>query len=1012
MKNVKNRLLLCWILLGGAVLAQQVHVSNEYVSITYTSGAGTLQIRSKDSDKAFLDGAWSTRTATSVDKTSFSHAVLGKGESINLHYPEGRVDRIMLFDAVEFVCIQPTIVNQTVEEICLKEVDLFDGSLDLLDVDSLKALGTAGLTAVDGHTGSYMFLALADPETRSGVVGAWLSSDRGNGIVFSGKTGGKASLKARIDYGRLLIRPGESAEGEIFMIGQFDDVRAGLEKYADLVAQYYDIHLLPQPDGYCTWYSRPHGRASDEVRILELSAFATNELKPYGLDFIQIDDYWQDGKRRNGPAKVFERVDPNGPYKGGMKPVAEAISDMGLTPGIWWMPFAGDRQDPFFADKQGWFTNKKDGTPYHTPWGGTALDMTNPDVRNYSGFLAKRMAEEWGYKYFKMDGIWMGTSTKQIYVNNGYNGEDDLGTQRVYDPYMTPIEAYRAGFKEVRSAAGNDVFFLGCCISQNMRSFGASFGLVDAMRVGPDNNSSFSYLTRGPWHGANRYFLHRKVWYNDPDPLYVRPSMPIEQAQLICSWVAISGQLSVSSEWYPELPPERLDLIKRTLPNHGLLARPVDLLENPLAKIWILQDHSSGVERNIVGLFNWSDRDGDRIEYPLSKIGLDPEKQYIAYDFWNNRLLQPFGKTLSVDLQPGCCRVLSVREVKNHPLVISTSRHITQGVVDISREAWNAKKSRLTGSSQLVANDLYELRMVVPTGSDSWKLTDVRTGNDDVQVMSALQDGPIIRVQMRCAKSGTVDWTASFEHSAVKAGALKGISGLKGSGFHKEIKLNWDSVKECTYMVTRNDGIVFKPAANHLTDTDVKAGKTYTYQVSPVNVAGVKAAPAKVQVAVPQIPVRPPVPPVPEISITQLEPVTVQTSTWKKMRVNNSAQGKPLKLDGQEYADGVGLFDQSLLVYSIPEGARRFVGVAGIDDAEKNNPYASVVIEVYGDVKEMGEPPVLLDKSPTLCKDTLHTWCFDVELSDRQREIRLVVTDAGDGNAGDYANWVNAGFIK
>ncbi|WP_431311693.1 NPCBM/NEW2 domain-containing protein [Pontiella agarivorans] len=35
-----------------------------------------------------------------------------------------------------------------------------------------------------------------------------------------------------------------------------------------------------------------------------------------------------------------------------------------------------------------------------------------------------------------------------------------------------------------------------------------------------------------------------------------------------------------------------------------------------------------------------------------------------------------------------------------------------------------------------------------------------------------------------------------------------------------------------------------------------------------------------------------------------------------------------------------------------------------------------------------------------------------MELSERQREVRLVVTTAGDGNTGDFANWVNAGFSK
>jgi hypothetical protein len=59
----------------------------------------------------------------------------------------------------------------------------------------------------------------------------------------------------------------------------------------------------------------------------------------------------------------------------------------------------------------------------------------------------------------------------------------------------------------------------------------------------------------------------------------------------------------------------------------------------------------------------------------------------------------------------------------------------------------------------------------------------------------------------------------------------------------------------------------------------------------------------------------------------------------------------------------------------------------------------------------MGEPPVLIAKSPRLCAKTVRAWSFDVELSSRFKELRLVVTDAGDGIAADHADWVEAGFL-
>ncbi|MEQ8617900.1 MAG: alpha-galactosidase [Lacipirellulaceae bacterium] len=747
----------------GAHAAEELAISNRHLSAIFDQGAGVLTILSKDTDTTFIRDKLSSREPSSARVVEIEHAVFGAGEAIELTYANGRVDQIAAYEDVEFLFLRPTLANTSDRTINLKEVDLLDTALSLgKPVGSLKALGTAGLTAVDGQTGSYMFLALADPATNHGVVGAWLSSDRGSGIVFSGKQQDQATLRARIDYGRLRIAPGEQAEGETFVIGHFKDARRGLEEYADLVAQNYGIKLRPQPAGYCTWYSNPHGGACDQERIIEIAKTAAQELKPYGFDLVQIDDGWQDGKERNGPAKVFERVKPEGQYSDGMKPVADQITDLGLTAGIWWMPFAGDRRAPYFADKQPWFTKKADGTPYHTPWGGTALDLTNPRVRDFVGFLSNRMANEWGYKYFKMDGLWMGTSTKQAYINNGYREDDELGVPGVHDPNITPIEAYRLGLKQVRDSAGDDVFFLGCNVSQNMRSFGATYGLVDAMRVGPDNGAKWDRLVRGPWHSSNRYFLHRRVWYNDPDPLYIRASVPLHHARLICSWIAVSGHLSVCSEWLPELPEERVDMLRRTLPSHDAFARPVDIFENPLAKIWLLQDDRSGVLRNVIGLYNWSDKQSERIDYDLAKLGLDPTKQYVGFDYWSNEFLSPFTAKLAAELEPATCRVLALRELTDHPVLVSTSRHITQGIVDVVHEKWNRQERTLSGTSRLVGGDPYELRFALPASSTSWKLASFEVASDTVTVVSETQKGSFLRVGLSTEQSREIEWTAHF----------------------------------------------------------------------------------------------------------------------------------------------------------------------------------------------------------------------------------------------------------
>ncbi len=616
--------------------------------------------------------------------------------------------------------------------------------------DKLKAFGTAGLRAVDGHKGSYMFLAVAAPETRSGVVAGWITSKKGSGIVFSEKNAdGNAVIAPRIEYGKLLP-PADSQHpmenvSEIFVLGRFDDCRLGLERYAWQVARAHQIKIKPPVAGYCTWYADKFGGACNEKEIVNLTKAAKEKLGPYGFGFVQIDDGWQDGVSKNGPRKNFTQIKPEGAFAAGMAKTAEMIKAENYLAGIWFMPFSGSSEDPYW--NKDWFvksgvtdelnaegkskrqysqTVNKKGEPYESFWGGTSLDLTNPAVQDFLAGEVERISKQWGFNYFKLDGLWTGTATEQLYVNNEYK-PDDLGEAIFHDPSLTPIAAYRKGFDIIRKAAGDETFILGCNVSQNMRTLGASFGCVDAMRIGPDNGAKWNNLKAGPWHGTNRYFLNGRVWWNDPDPVYVRDSMPLEHAQLIASWVAVSGQLFAFSDWLPTLSDERVEILRRTILPHGLRnARPVDLFSDDMPRIWHLTTRRNTprptdvprTERDVVAFFNWDDKKAATIEATPEWIGLPKAEKYVAFDFWGNKMLPVFSDKLTVEVPPASCLVLAVRPVLDHPIVLSTSRHITQGIVDIMEESWDENSGTLSGVSDVVVGEPYELRIYDPAKNE------------------------------------------------------------------------------------------------------------------------------------------------------------------------------------------------------------------------------------------------------------------------------------------------------
>lgn len=540
-------------------------------------------------------------------------------------------------------------------------------------------------------------------------------------------------------------------------------MRIGEELYADAIARHYKIRLRPQVAGYCTWYSEKHGAAGDEKSIVELATLAAEELKPFGFSFVQIDDGWQDGGGYNGPRRGFDRVKPDGPYPHGMKPVAESVGSLGLTAGIWFMPFARNHQDPEYKDRQHWFVKRDNGKPYETEWGGTSLDLTEPEVKAHLTQLVKTI-HAWGYNYFKMDGLWTGTATEQLYVNDHYK-DDHMGNNApLHDPNKTNIEAYRDGLKLLREAAGPDVFFSGCNVSQNMRSLGGSIGLVDSMRIGPDNGWEWGGVLTPVDHGSPLYFLNGRVWWNDPDPYYVRASLPLIQARVLSSWVGITGFFSLNSDWLPDLPAERLEIIKRIIPAHGVTARPVDYFDQRFPTTWLVTDTRQTVRRDVIGLFNFSDAEM-KANNTCEWLGLVPGKTYHAFDFWANEPIPDFAGSFNTQVAARSCRVIAVRADEGHPVVLSTSRHVTQGIVDITDEVW--LKGKLSATSKVVGKDPYELRIAGLTGGGkTWKLVsvDVSPGDKAAGVTASSHESPgLVRVTLRCPQSRSVRWPIQFD---------------------------------------------------------------------------------------------------------------------------------------------------------------------------------------------------------------------------------------------------------
>jgi len=596
----------------------------------------------------------------------------------------------------------------------------------------VKALGTGGLTPVDGHTGSFAFLAVVEPKTRKGIVSGWLTNEKASGVIQSGfDVAGNIVLRPFAEYGRMLIPANAEVRKDVFVYGFFDDCRYGLEQYADLIASHYDIRLPRQIAGYTTWYDDYHGYSHHEGAGTAASAreFADAvkrlNLTAYGFDFYQIDDFWQSGSDQiNGPARDFFHVNPSGPFPDGFVGTTAYLSEQGIRSGLWFMPFGGQSKDPFFADKQAIFAvaaesmgasaasapAQTSGKPFETRWGGTVIDLTKTSGIQYVANLCRLVTHEWGFRYIKFDGMWTGHGGDLLGGSTWRNDHYDNIVRA--DTTKTGVEAFREGVRTMRKASAPDTFLLACNSAQNARSIAASYGLIDGMRIGGDNGPIDLFPERylnGPIAATPRYFYNGRVWYNDPDPIYVRDAVPLGRARLFASWGGVSGLLYNFSDYLPKLSSERVEILKRTMAPHGIKAcRPVDYFENLTSRVWEVGEGQC----KVFGLFNWMTNETLCVAYPATYCGLESESTYVGFDFWRNEFVPAFKGHFVFDVPADDCRVIAVHKLVDHPFVVSTSRHVASPLFDVMEESWNQSSRTLSGVSRVVLGEPYELRIL------------------------------------------------------------------------------------------------------------------------------------------------------------------------------------------------------------------------------------------------------------------------------------------------------------
>lgn len=494
------------------------------------------------------------------------------------------------------------------------------------------------------------------------------------------------------------------------------------------------------PAGWMTWYAVQFDAGEDTV--LANAAWQADKLRDFGATALWVDWEWFHGNSSGigDPDTDSFHPDPRR-YPRGLKHVADEIKKLGLVPALW-VGFTNDptENEAIRANPDMLLVNKPS-------WCGQYfLDPSHPDYLRQYLPAAFGQLRQWGFKALKWDCLPITLQYLDRYHDN------------MAQPELTSEEALRGAFQAAREIVGPDCYMLSCS-GHTSRDITLGADIFDAARIGGDIFQWDEYISQCIARVMKFYAFHNVMFYNDPDNVVLRPKFnTFDQAVSRLSFIALLGLPITLGDPLPELPADRVELLRRGLP--PIDAHPMDIraTAHDYKVVKLNLAIATPFENwNVVDILNLTTEVAD-VQLALQADLHLPAESYLVYDFWADSFLGQYTTQVPLQLRPYASRVLAVRPVLGRPQILSTSRHLTQGAVDILDLNWDEDSGTLNAVSQVVKGDPYTVTLYVP---DSWR--PFPEGNRSSVACLQQAAGQVWRFTLQPDQTGDLAWSVAFQ---------------------------------------------------------------------------------------------------------------------------------------------------------------------------------------------------------------------------------------------------------
>jgi alpha-galactosidase len=467
--------------------------------------------------------------------------------------------------------------------------------------------------------------------------------------------------------------------------------------------------------GWATWEAFHKDISPEKIEIA--SAFLADKLKPWGLQYIQVDDGYQTQLiPGEGIASIKEGwLKTNEKFPGGHEGIISAITKHGLMPAIWTNAAISNTQ---YAQESSRCIIGKDGKPLKGPWIDYIYDCKDESLEEIYELYKELGAK--GYRYFKVDALrHLIYDGLMLAAREGILSSDEA------------VARFRAYMEAVRKGIGEENYLLSCwgVLTPNT-------GFADGMRVATDASDSNESLLMQINEAARWHFTHGVLYRNDIDYICMRMETP--HAKTLASLVSLNGYLYFISDDTELYTQEKLELIRKTMPPTGAISAEAAALDadSPMNKyrnmvilhknipslvhgsLWANHFYHSGRIWAVIQILRPSPSTEEQtLNIPLENLNLDPSQTYAGFDFWKQKPLGLIKEKLSVSSPEAFQnRIIALTLIKNPIELIGSSRHVSMDAISV--QYINRQDSTLTIGLEGILGENYDYWFILNGGTE------------------------------------------------------------------------------------------------------------------------------------------------------------------------------------------------------------------------------------------------------------------------------------------------------